>query len=266
MPTPEQTAGQPETNPVRNTVTLDVPEVPFQVNEAINTLRGNIQMSGYNIKTVSITSALKHEGKSSLSFRLARSFAALGKRTLYIDADIRNSHTARRYSIHQKVLGLTEYLCGWAGPESLITGTNDPWLDIIFTGSTAPNPSELFSGELFQQTMLSLRDMYDYIVVDTPPVNAVIDGILISKLCDGTVMVVESGVTERVQARRAKQQLDYAGVKLLGVVLNKIGTRRSGYGYGYGYGYGSKYGYGGKYGYGYGEESREKGKEPTETT
>ena len=117
---------------------------------------------------------------------------------------------------------------------------NDPWLDLIFTGAVAPNPSELISGSLFSQLISQLRDYYDYVIVDTPPVNAVVDGLLVAKQCDGTILVVESGVTERGSAMHAKRQLEFAGVKVIGVVLNKVGTKKSGYGYGYGYGYGEK--------------------------
>ena len=93
---------------------LTIPDVPFQVNEAINTLRGNIQLSGFDIKTICMTSSFKHEGKSSLSFRLAKSFAALGKETLFMDCDIRNSQTMSRYGVKKRksIKGLTEYLCG----------------------------------------------------------------------------------------------------------------------------------------------------------
>lgn len=91
-------------------ITMRVSAPPFQVNEAINTLRGNIQMSGYDIKVVAVTSALKHEGKSSTSFLLATSFAGLNKKTLYIDCDIRNSRIMQRYRVSREVKGLTEYL------------------------------------------------------------------------------------------------------------------------------------------------------------
>ena len=84
--------------------------------------------------------------------------------------------------------------------------------------------------------------------------NPVIDGALIAKRCDGTVLVIESGITERAQVVRAKKQLEYAGIKILGVILNKVGMSQKGYGYGYGYGYG---GYG--YGYGYGEKKEKQG-------
>ena len=226
--------------------------LPFAAREAINVLRGNIQMSGYNVKTVAITSSVAHEGKSSVAFRLAKSMAALGRKTLYLDCDIRNSATMARYGIQIRMPGLSEYLCGRAQTSNIICHTDDPWMDMIFTGSIAPNPSELVSGKLFENLMEWVRERYEYVIVDTPPVNVVIDGVLIAKHCDGAVLVVESGVTDRSQVIRAKKQLEYAGVKILGCVLNKIGTRKSGYKYGYGYGYG--YGYR----YGYGEESRGK--------
>lgn len=238
-------------------VNLTIPDVPFQVNEAINTLRGNIQLSGFDIKTICITSSFKHEGKSSLSLRLAKSFAALGKKTLFMDCDIRNSQTMSRYEVkrRKKIKGLTEYLCGEIEMDEAIWETSEAHMDIIFTGAVAPNPSELFSGELFTELLKAMRDRYDYVIVDTPPVNAVIDGVLTAKQCDGTVLIVESGVSDRRQVQHAKQQLDFAGVKLLGVVLNKVGNRNGAYGYGYGYGYGQRYGYG--YGYGYGQDEDE---------
>ncbi|MDO4322034.1 MAG: CpsD/CapB family tyrosine-protein kinase [Lachnospiraceae bacterium] len=227
-------------------VTPKISELPFQAKEAINVLRGNIQLSGYDLKTVAVTSAVSHEGKSSIAFRLAKSMASLHKKTLYLDCDIRNSTTLSRYEIEQKVEGLTEFLCGNIPLLDAIYKTDDPYMDIVFTGAVAPNPSELISGPLFEKMITYVRGNYDYVIVDTPPVNPVIDGTLIARHCDGTVMVIESGLTERDQAVKAKKQLEYAGVKVLGAVLNKVGAEKGGYGYG-GYGYG--------YGYGYGQEN-----------
>ena len=233
--------------PETRKVTPQAEPLPFQAKEAINVLRGNIQLSGFDLKVIAITSAVAHEGKSSIAFRLAKSMAGLKKRTVYLDCDIRNSLTTTRYQIQDKVQGLTEFLCGRAPMNDIIYRTDDRYLDMIFTGAVAPNPSELVSGKLFQLLLDELKKRYDYIIVDTPPVNPVIDGALIAKRCDGAVLVVESGITERAQVVRAKKQLEYAGIKILGVVLNKIGLSQKGYGYGYGFGYGG-------YGYGYGEK------------
>lgn len=231
-------------------------KVPFAVNEAINVLRGNVQLSGNNIRAVAVTSSLAHEGKSSMAFRLAKSMASLEKRVLYLDGDIRNSTTQIRYEIMGDKVGLSEYLCGEVSKEKIIYHTDDQWLDMIFTGAKAPNPSALVSGPLFQELMQFLKSIYDYVIVDTPPLNLVIDGLLIAKQCDGTVLVVESGITERAQAEKARRQMEYAGINILGAVVNKVRMNERRYGYGYGYG---NYGYG--YGYGYGEkESGQKGK------
>ena len=227
-------------------------EVPFRVNEALNALRGNIQLSGYNLKTIAITSALAHEGKSSIAFRLAKSMAGLDKRVLYMDCDIRNSTTQARYQIDGEKKGLSEYLCGNIPKEQIIYHTDDKWMDILFTGATAPNPSELLSGPLFAELINFVRSIYDYIIVDTPPLNLVIDGLLVAKQCDGAILVVESGLTERAQAEKARQQMQYAGIKILGAVLNKADISDKRYGYGHRYGYGSYYGYG----YGYGEKGK----------
>ena len=83
-------------------------EIPFQANEALNVLRGNIQMSGYNLKAIAVTSALAHEGKSSIAFRLAKSMAGLEKRVIYMDRDMQNSHTTSRNAIEGEQPGLSE--------------------------------------------------------------------------------------------------------------------------------------------------------------
>lgn len=227
-------------------IDLQIAPLPFQAREAINVLRGNIQLSGYDVKTIAVTSALKHEGKSSTAFRLAKSLAGLEKKTLYLDCDIRNSTTLSRYGVQQKVVGLSEFLCGRAAIQDVLYRTDDEYMDIFFAGAVAPNPSELFSGVLFEKLLGYLRLKYDYIIVDTPPVNPVIDGVLIAKQCDGTILVIDSGSSERAQVVHAKQQLEYAGIKILGAVLNKVGGGNGKYGYG-------RYGYG--YGYGYGNEA-----------
>lgn len=234
---------------IRRKVSPQVAKLPFEAREAINVLRGNIQLSGSDMKLISVTSAVKHEGKSSTAFLLTRSFASLEKKALYIDCDIRKSATLRRYKIDQKTIGLTEYLCGNYMVEDIIYETDSPWMDMVFTGAAAPNPSDLLTSSLFDKLLAYAKENYDYVIVDTPPINVVIDGALVCKRCDGTVVVIECGVTERAQALHMKRQLDYAGVKVIGAVLNKVGVGSNGY---YGYGY--------RYGYGYNTEESEKRK------
>lgn len=223
-----------------------IPSLDFRTKEAINMLRCNIQMAGYNVKTVSLTSAKAHEGKSATSFLLAKSLARLNKKVVYLDCDIRNSKIKKRYKIIEKTNGLSEYLCGKMSIEDIIYPTDDRCFDIIFSGKYAPNPSELLSGELFATLVDRLKEQYDYVIVDTPPANLVADGIIVSKVCDITIVVVESGNTNRREAMQLISLLQNAQIKILGIVLNRISFTRNRYGY-IKYGY-KKYGYG-KYGY-----------------
>ena len=240
-------------------ITPKIKELDFRAREAINALRGNIQMAGYNVRTIAVTSSRANEGKSSLAFRLAKSLGGLRKKTLYLDCDIRNSKVKRRYHILEKTKGLSEYLCGNAEQQEIIYHTDDPYFDLIFSGASAPNPSELLSSDLFENLLKALKEEYDFVVVDTPPVNVVIDAALIAPKCDTTILVVESRFTNKKDAYRAKMQLEYSRAKILGIVLNKVqeGSGYSRYGYGkYGYG---KYGYGksDSQAYGYGKERKE---------
>ena len=157
-------------------VAPEIEDLPFQAREAINVLRGNIQLSGANLKVIAITSAVANEGKSSIAFRLTKSLAGLKKRTLYLDCDIRNSVTMSRYGMSGQMQGLTEYLCGAAAMNDIVYRTPDKYMDVILTGAVAPNPSELVSGKLFTLLLDEMRKRYDYIIVDTPPINPVIDG------------------------------------------------------------------------------------------
>ena len=230
------------TTTTENVIRLNTQNTPYYLAEAINTLRGNIQLSGFKLKVIAVVSSNPNEGKSTVSLQLANSIASLKKKTLYIDCDIRNSKIKTTHKIRRKTLGLSEFLSGNATFDNILYKVeNEPYLDIIFAGAVSPNPSELFSNDVFSKLLDYVRDKYDQIILDTAPINSVIDGILVTKLCDGTVLVVESGKTERSDALRAKNKLQYAGAKVLGVVLNKADKEQISkkYGYGYGYGYGN---------------------------
>lgn len=238
-------------------VEMQVRPLEYHACEAINMLRGAVQMAGAGTRVFAVTSALAHEGKSSLAFRLAQSLAALeGKRVVFVDCDIRNSRVKKRYRITQRTLGLSDYLCGNASYGEIIYPTQNPQLELIFCGRRAPNPSELVSGSLMDELLDRLKQEYDYVIVDTPPVNLVVDTTIIAPKCDTTLVVVECGVTEQTDLTHAIDLLERSGARILGVVLNKVDSKNNRYGkYGR---YGKRYGYG-KYGYkkyGYGEEKR----------
>ena len=237
-------------------IEMQVKPLDYHACEALNMLRGAIQMAGSGINVFAVTSALAHEGKSSLAFRLAQSLAALdGKRVAFVDCDIRNSRMKKRYRITQKTVGLSEYLCSKASAKEIVYATGNPQLDLIFCGSKAPNPRELVSSILMDELLMQLKQVYDYVIVDTPPVNLVVDAAIIAPKCDTTLIVVECGVTEQQDLTHTIHLLERSNARILGIVLNKVDSKNNRYGkYGK---YGKRYGYG-RYGYkkyGYGEDT-----------
>ena len=224
------------------TIKIQTEELGFQTNEAIKMLRANIQFSGYGMKAIAMTSCRANEGKSFVSFELAKSLAELGERTLYLDCDIRNSVAQARLGVTEKLPGLSDFLVGKAQIGDILCKTDVPHLHMIFAGSLSPNPAELLSEDLFARLCDALKKNYDYIIMDTAPLGLVIDAAIIAKQCDGTIMVIKAGDTDRKQAQQVKARLEAANVRILGVVLNEAGGGHSGYGYGgYGeYGYGEK--------------------------
>ncbi len=197
--------------------------------EAIKTLRTNLQFTGRNVKCILLTSCFPNEGKSDIAFQLAREFGNIGKRVVILDADIRKSIFASRYRIGRPVKGLSHYLCGTMDAEGICYQTNYENVDIIFAGSTVPNPSELLEEPALEELIAYLREQYDYIIIDTPPISGMTDAAIVSKWCDGAVLVIEDGRVSYRVAQKAKKQLQQAGCKILGAVLNKVDIKKDPY-------------------------------------
>ena len=173
-----------------------------------------------------------------------------------LDCDIRNSKAKTVLKIVQKTLGLSEYLCGLAELPEILYKTQTGQLDIIFAGRSAPNPSELLSGEAFPELLAQLKQRYDYVVVDMPPVNLVVDATIVAPRCDTNILVVECGTTDKREIAHAVNQLQRSGARLLGIVLNKVNGKQNRYGREGYYGHYGKYG---RYGYKkYGDYGRKK--------
>lgn len=160
--------------------------------EAIKTLRTNIQFTGKGIKTILFTSCYPNEGKSDILFQLAKEIGKTGKKVLVVDADIRKSVYVKRYRINQSVNGLSQYLSGQVDRQWIEYITNFENVSMIFAGPMAPNPSELLEEESFAELLKEKRQQYDYILIDTPPMMNIIDAAIVGKVCDGAVMVIES--------------------------------------------------------------------------
>lgn len=206
-------------------------KLDFRSNEAYKTLRTNIQFCGSNIKQICFTSCLPNEGKSNVSFNTAVSFAECGKRVVFVDADLRRSIMIGRYKPDQAVQGLTHYLCGQNSIEEILYSTNIDNLDMIFTGFIPPNPAELLASDYFIRLMELLREGYDYVIIDSPPLGNVIDSAIIAEHCDGVVLVIESRVTNYRLAQKVVKQLQVGNCRILGAVLNKVDEKSSSYKY-----------------------------------
>lgn len=209
-------------------------------NEAYKTLRTNITFCGEDVRVIAVTSSTPNEGKTNVTFNLARAFAEDNKRILFIDADIRKSVLEARLGADQEVKGLSHYLTGKAELKDIVYGTNIDHMDFIGTGPVAPNPSELLGNQKFQRLLEWARSEYQYVMIDCPPIGSVIDAAVVARQCDGAVYVIESEATSWRLAQRGKEQLEKTGCKILGAVLNKV--EMSGKRYGYGKYYGKYYG------------------------
>lgn len=214
----------------------------FQSSEAYKTLRSNIEFCGGDIRNIAITSCMPNEGKSNVSFNLAIAMAEAGKKVLFIDADMRKSVLRSRYDMSKCTVGLSHFLIGMNPLEEVIYKTNIPRFYMIPTGAIPPNPAELLGLKRFKDAIKSFGTIFDYVIIDTPPLGSVIDSAIVAKECDGVALVVESSAVSRVLAERVLNQLKKADCNILGVILNKVDVGGKAYGKYYGKYYGDYYG------------------------
>ena len=205
----------------------------FAIQEAYKTLRTNVRffLQGNGCKKICVTSGAAGEGKSITLLNLAISIAEAGDKVLLIDADMRRPTLARL--LEQKATpGLSNVLAGLSTLKESVRENVYPNLDILFSGDVPPNPSELLGSESMQKVMDSLGNTYDYILVDTPPVNVVSDACVVANLLDGVLMLVRQDRSGKDEVRRAVQSLRLTGAKPLGFVLNGVTLeKKKAYGY-----------------------------------
>lgn len=199
-----------------------LPQNPYAVDEAYKTVRTNILFSGIDTKVISITSCDASDGKSTVSFEISKSLCEIGKKVLYIDADMRKSLFAERFTNEKEPTGLSHYLSGQSEFEDTVYTTNKENLDVIFSGKFPTNPAELLSGDRFPQLIKKAREIYDFIIIDTPPLGLVSDAMLCVAQSDGAIMVISSERTKSKNAKQVKATIEKTGVKIIGCVLNEV--------------------------------------------
>lgn len=193
-------------------------QADFRTREAYKTLRTNLLLCGQDCHVVAVTSCGRQEGKTTVTLHLARSLTELGKKVLVIDADMRASVMAARYAGIDDPPGLSQVLTGAVTPMDSIHATRDPGLHLIFSGAYPPNPVELLSGGRFRALIAQSRKVYDYVLIDTPPLGWVIDAAVAAPHCDGVILVMADGAVRADEARKAAEQLRRSGSRILGVV------------------------------------------------
>lgn len=221
-------------------------KLDYQMDEAYKALRTNLQFCGADKKIIAFTSCTPNEGKSNVTFHLAASLAESGKSVLLVDADLRKSVLLGRVQVDEEIKGLAHYLSKQVKLADVICATDLPKFHIIFSGIVPPNPAELLGGRLFKDMMRLVRDVYDYVIIDTPPLGSVIDSAVIADACDGSVIVIEAGTISYRFVQEVKSQLEKSNCPIIGTILNKVDYGKKGY---YGrYGRYGKYGRYGNYG------------------
>lgn len=204
------------------------------ISEQYRTIRTNIQFSSIDkeIKTLMVSSSGPGEGKSTTVANLAVVFAQQGKKVLLVDSDMRKPTV--HYTFNQvNTYGLTSVLTKEMTLEKAVRETEDVNLFILTSGPIPPNPAELLGSQAMEQFFEDGKSLFDIILFDTPPLLTVADSQILANKCDAAMLVVSSGRTEREQMVKAKEILDSAQSKLLGVVLNNKKLENTDYYYYY---------------------------------
>ena len=210
--------------------------ISFAAAEAYKLLRTKLQFSFAdegNCRVIGVSSAIHGEGKSLSSVNLSYSLSQLGKRVLLIDCDMRRPSVADKLPIN-KTPGLSDFLTGQHQADNLIQfcGIRDEEkaFHAISSGMTPPNPMELLSSPRMEKMLERLRDSYDYIILDLPPVGEVGDALAASKLTDGMLVVVRQNYCDRIALNTTVRQFEFVDAKILGVVFNCTNEDGSSYG------------------------------------
>ena len=217
---------------------------PFNVREAFNTLRTNVVfgMAPSGGKSLLITSANQSEGKSTTSVNLGVVLAQNGAKVLLIDADMRKPKLHKFFNVDY-TKGLSRFLIGQGTLNDSLYRTPIKGLDLMTAGIIPPNPSELLGSNRMKVFIEKAQEYYDYVIIDTPPINVVTDATVLSESVSAVLVVVHYGSTTRDDFQKAKNQLKISGANVIGFAIIGVRSEHKGYYKKYYKSY-SSYGYG----------------------
>lgn len=197
--------------------------------EAYRSLRTSIQYSGIDteLKSLVVTSSIPGEGKSTVASNLAKSFSKMNKKVLLIDADLRKPTIHKKLQLSNQV-GLSDLIVQKLNPSEVIQKVDDQF-DVLTAGKIPPNPAELVGSEKMSQLLSYLKETYDYIIIDTPPVLSVTDPQLLALKADGTLMVIREGKARQKLILNAYKELKKLNINVIGSILNDCGQKMGGY-------------------------------------
>ena len=195
------------------------------ISEAYRTIRTGIEFSNLDkdLKIICITSSKKDEGKTTVLSNLGVSFAKIDKKVLLIDADLRNPSISKMFDT-SNTQGLMDILLGKKNIQDCVKKTKQENLYILTGGTIPPNPAEVLSSKKMSEFIESIKEEYDYIFIDRPPVGVVSDASIISAYSDGVIFVVGANEVDSNLAKIAKERLDSVKANIVGVILNKFKT------------------------------------------
>ena len=210
--------------------------------ESLRSMRTAIHfaLSSARNNLITISGPAPEVGKSFISTNLATILAQSDKRVLIIDADLRRGYLHKYFNLDTQP-GLTELLNGQQSLDTVIRPTEVPGLSVISRGKSPANPSELLSSNQFKNLLEQMSEKFDHVIIDTPPVLAVTDGIIISQYTGVNLVIARYAKTQMKELELTLNRFEQAGVKVNGFILNDIQRSSAGYGYGYGYNYAYAY-------------------------
>ena len=213
----------------KKTTRLVARDAPMSVAaESYRTARANLEFlaATHGTKTIVVTSAYLGEGKSATTANLAVTLAQTGKRVVAMSCDLRKPRLHRFFGITNEP-GLADLLVGWASIEQVALRSEPSSLRVLASGSIPPNPAELLGSEQMAKLLEALREITDYIVIDTPPVLAVSDALILARLADGVIVVADAASTTRVALAQTREQLEQIGSKIIGAIYNNFDPSKS---------------------------------------